>query len=184
MKTLTCENAEKLLIRDLDEGLNPADHARLEDHLVGCSACCELREQFRDLLVAVKADVPEDPGEHYWRMYDVSLDAKLREEEMRPRTVFGWRVVGAFAAAGVIILAAALGVIDFKKPGTMDPVVSAAVMEDLTELYGPIPEGDSLFIGRGVPVETFSLVASDGMTYDDVETTWFEVEDDRNHLFL
>lgn len=184
MRTLTCDNAEKLIVRDLDEGLDSADQTRLDNHLAGCSACRQLRRQFKTLFASVESDVPQDPGEEFWRMYDVSLEAKLREKDMSPRTFFGWRFAGAFVAAVAILLAASLGVINLRGPTTVDPTVSAAVMEDLTELYGPVPDEPYLFIGRRVPVESIAEVVSKRTNYDDVVTTWFEVEDERNHLFL
>ncbi len=184
MRPLTCRNVEELIVRDLDEGLDAADRARLEDHLQECSECCRLQEQFKHLFSAVRADVPEEPGEDFWRMYDVSLEAKLREKEVRRGTLFGWRVVGAFVAAGVILVAAALGVVNFRDTSPVDPFVSAAVMEDLTELYGPVPERYSPY-GTGAAAENIvSKVASGATSYDDLETTWFEVEDERNHQFM
>ena len=184
MKTLSCEHAEKLIVRDLDEGLNPADRARLEEHLTGCAECCRLREQCRNLFHQLEADVPQDPGEDFWRMYEVSLDAKLREREMRPGGVFPWRVAGALLAAGLIVIAVGLGVFDLEDRTSLNPAVSVAVMEELTELYGPAAEDQHLFMGLGFPDEVISRVSSNGTTYDDVEITWFEVEDERNNLFL
>lgn len=184
MRPLTCQKAEQLIVKELDDGLDPSAQTRLNDHLAGCSLCRAFRVECENLFADVKTDYPEDPGDEFWRMYDVSLNAKLREKEMRPRSVWGWNVVGALAAAGVAVLVFALSVGDFRNAPTMDPAVSAAVIEDLNELYGPVGEDYYPSGISNLSAESMAKIAASGSTYDGIVTTWFEVEDESNHLLL
>ena len=62
MKTRECNEAEKLIIADLDECLKPSEKERLENHLRVCAPCRQVREESLALLSAIASDLPEEPG--------------------------------------------------------------------------------------------------------------------------
>ena len=65
MKTHECNEAEKLIVADLDEGLKPSEQERLEHHLRLCAPCRQVREESLTLLSAIASDLPEEPGEEF-----------------------------------------------------------------------------------------------------------------------
>jgi hypothetical protein len=180
MKTRHCSEAEKLIVAELDEGLNPSQQERLENHLRECAPCSRVREETFALLSSIASDLPEEPGEEFWRLYNQSLNAKLKEQESKPVWSFWWKAAGVFVSA---ILALVVIRVATLQPG--DPQIAARyamspdVILELEQVYGPTSEelpptsvyGDQLF----------SVV--DARSDDNYEQ-WFEVEDESGPLYL
>ena len=57
-------------------------------------------------------------------------------------------------------------------------------MEDLNDFYGPASEEDSLQLHPAFSFESMTKLTYQESNYEDLETTWFEMEDETNHLFL
>jgi hypothetical protein len=181
MKRLDCSEAEKLIVFDLDEGLDLENKERLESHLQACASCIKAREQFRVLFSSVATDVPPDPGDEFWRHYDYTLAAAIREKE----TDAGWwglrwKMAGGLLAAVLAIAAVFTSLYDFERKTIVEqPGVEKLVIQELNELYGPSSDEISSTLRD-------SAVLTEAKTSrgDDTVFEWFEVEDENSNFLL
>jgi hypothetical protein len=182
MRKLTCTNIEELVIRDLDAGLGDEERSLLEAHLLDCAACRELQHEMTGLMAALKTDAPEDPGEEYWRRYDLSLDAKLREKEMN-RSAWGlrWKLTAAAICVVLAVFAAWKYSLRPDQDAQTLPARTLALVEDLNELYGPVEEDRYASVDilvASIPSDSRIAFLNDGLM------TWFEAEDEADNLLL
>ena len=182
MRKLNCHQAEKLIIQDLDGVLDPGRAIDLEAHLRDCSGCRQFKEEMSSILSTVAADLPDEPGEHYWTNYRVSLEAQLAEKEAQPRWSLMLKAAGALVAAGLVCLIIWLGEFEIGHQPVTDRTARLEVIEDLNVVYGPTdPETGSSAIVSGQMVKALGQKATG---YDEGYLSWFEVEDESNHLLL
>ena len=176
---------------DLDEGLEHEERVILENHLVGCASCRKLREDTKLLLSEVASDAPEDPGEDFWKLYRISLDARLRERDIaRSRGFgwtrswgFGWKQASFFAMAILVFVISLIGVFHLSGFRTStDEAMSPQLIVELNQLYGPV--SDELTYFGLTPGEAQFYQVSRSSVLDDSSVEWFEVEDEPYHLFL
>jgi anti-sigma factor RsiW len=59
-RRLVCREAVELLTAYLEDALDPAQRARLEDHLAGCPHCTEYLAQMRVTIAALGRIAPDD----------------------------------------------------------------------------------------------------------------------------
>ena len=191
MKNLNCRKAEEWIVTDLDEGLEHEERVILENHLVGCASCRKLREDTKLLLSEVASDAPEDPGEDFWKLYRISLDARLRERDIaRSRGFgwtrswgFGWKQASFFAMAILVFVISLIGVFHLSGFRTStDEAMSPQLIVELNQLYGPV--SDELTYFGLTPGEAQFYQVSRSSVLDDSSVEWFEVEDEPYHLFL
>ncbi len=184
MKGMGCSKAEKRILQDLDEGLGGRERERIEDHLRDCESCRSFRLEMGEMLGSVAADVPEDPGEQFWKMYQVSLDAKLKERELSPGAAlgWGWKAAGALVGACLVVAVVWLGPWQEPTPALGDTQRMVALLDDLTRLYGPLEPEDSYDDAAGEQTlgTAYSQVDPERLTF----APWFEVEEESNHLLL
>lgn len=182
MSKFDCAKAQELIIRDLDEGLDEERLALMESHVGQCSSCRRFREEMSSLLASVAADVPEDPGEDFWRYYDVSLEARLQEKRLRRPWGFGLKLAGVLTAALLALLVVRWGVMEPQEPSMTDNRVAMLLIQDLNGLYGPIT--DEYTIPVGVSPQALEALAPQVSSGNDSLGDWFEVEDESDDLFL
>ncbi|MEJ2715670.1 MAG: zf-HC2 domain-containing protein [Deltaproteobacteria bacterium] len=182
MRKLDCTKAEELIIRDLDEGLDREMAALLESHVSHCSSCRDFREEAASLLASVAADVPDDPGEDFWRYYDVSLEARLREKSLSRPWGFGLKLAGVILAGILAVLVVRWGLMEPQKPRMMDNRVAMLLIQDLNGLYGPV--GEEFAIPANPPNQLLEALTPEVSRSDDALVTWFEVEDESDDLLL
>jgi predicted anti-sigma-YlaC factor YlaD len=191
MKSLNCRKAEEWIVADLDEGLNDEKRLILEDHLSGCASCRKMREDTALLLSEVAADAPEDPGEAFWKLYRISLDARLRERKIsRPWSPwrlrawsFGWKPASALAMAILVFVTISIGISHlWNSRPSADEAVSPQLIGELNELYGPVSDELPYFALTSSDAQLFQ--ASRSPVLDDSSVEWFEIEDEPNQLFL
>jgi hypothetical protein len=191
MKNLNCRKAEEWIVTDLDEGLEHERRLILEDHLLGCASCRKMREETELLLSEVATDAPEDPGEAFWKLYRVSLDARLRERDVsrswgfwwtRARG-FGWKPASVFAMAILVFVIISIGIFHPRsfRPST-DEALSPQLIGELNQLYGPVSD-ELPYYALTAGDAQFSQVSRSSVL-DDSSVEWFEVEDEPNPLFL
>ena len=191
MKNLDCRKAEEWIVTDLDEGIEHQRRLILEDHLSGCASCRKMREDTKLLLSGVAADAPEDPGEAFWKLYRISLDARLRDRDIsrswgfwRTRDwSFGWKPASALAMAVLVFVIISIGIFHpwGSRPST-DEAVSPQLIGELNELYGPVSDELPYFAFTSGDAQFLQASRSSGL--DDSSVEWFEVEDEPNQLFL
>ena len=182
MRKLNCHQAEKLIIQDLDGDLDSGRAVDLEAHLRDCSGCRQFKEEMGSILSAVAADLPEEPGEHYWTNYRVSLEARLAEKESQPRRGLMFKAAAALVAAGLVCLIIWLGEFEFGHQPATDLTARLEVIEDLNAVYSPTdPETGSSTAVSGQMVTALGQKATG---YEEGYLSWFEVEDESNHLLL
>lgn len=181
MKRLDCGEVEKLIVFDLDEGLDPDKKELLESHVQGCASCMKVWEEYRSLFSSVEADVPPEPGEEFWRRYDSTLAAALREKETQAGYWgFRWNMAGALFAAVLAVAAVFTSFYDFQNVGVQKQTVAEKlVIQELDGLYGPASE-DLLPTLRDSMVVTEAKISRS----DDTVLEWFEVEDGPSNLLL
>lgn len=185
MKRLDCSEAEKLIVFDLDEGLDPDEKESLESHVRICLSCMKAREEFRALFSSVAADVPPDPGEEFWRRYDSAITAALREKETSAGWWgFRWKIAGALFASIFAAAAVFTSLHDWNTPQTapkiaMQTVAEKLLIRELDELYGPSSEDY-------MPTLKDSTLLSQAKISRGDETVleWFEVEDESGNSLL
>ncbi len=179
MKNIDCLHAETLILTDLDEGLDSAAAVVLEAHLSECADCRRMRVEVRELLEETAADAPPDPSEQFWARYDACLDARLRD---RAASALWWKTAAAFGAAALVGIVVILGVYEKSQPTEIQPEVAIEVMENLDRVYGPTPDE------RPVATVSYdrirSVLAKDREAYRETYISWFEVEEESNHLLL
>ncbi len=184
MKTRECNEAEKLIIADLDEGLKPSEQERLENHLRLCAPCRQVREESLALLSAIASDLPEDPGEEFWKLYHQSLDARLKEQELKPLWGFWWKAAGVFVAAVIALLVIRVAIFQPDNRQIADlRVMSPDLFQELEQVYGPTSEELSPGSLYGDPLLTVVDARADARL-DDSDVQWFEVEDEPGPLYL
>lgn len=171
-----------MMVLDLDEGLEPDEKEVLESHLRDCPSCSSARETFSALLTSVAVDVPPDLKDEFWKRYDSSLAAAIREKETSSgvRWSFRWKVAGALLAAAFVFAAVFTGFYDFQTPKIEDRRVSSQLLiEELNDLYGPSSE-DFL------PALQYQTVLTELKTSraKDTFAEWFEEEDEAGPLWL
>jgi Putative zinc-finger len=180
MKKLDCSEAEKLIVFDLDGSLDPDNKDFLESHVRACDSCRRMREEFRTLFSTVAADVPPDPGEEFWRRYDSTLTAALREKEAHAGWGLRWKLVGALFAAVLAVTAIFTSLHDFESTQPLKQLSQEKlVIRELAKLYGPSSE-EFLQTSKDSAVLTDANFSQS----DDTVLDWFEVEDEPNNLFL
>jgi hypothetical protein len=181
MKRLDCSEAEKLIVFDLDEGLNPEKKEFLESHVRDCASCMKAREEFRGLFSTVEADVPPDPGEEFWRRYDTTLAAAIREKETQAGWWgLRWKIAGALFAAVLAVAAVSTSLYDFERTKIVKQAgAEKLVIQELDELYGTSSE-DFLPTLRDSTVLAEARISRG----DDTVLEWFEVEDEPANFLL
>ncbi|HMK34743.1 MAG TPA: zf-HC2 domain-containing protein [Desulfomonilaceae bacterium] len=180
MKKLDCNDVERIMVTDLDEGLDLDSKELLEAHLQACPPCMRIREEFQSLFSAVAADVPPDPGELFWRRYDSTLASALHKKRHAARWRDSrWKAAGVLLAA-VIAFVAVFSVYDVRKvtraPGGD---TSELVFQELNNLYGPSPE-------EVVPALSDSTMLAEIRIPqgDDAMMDWFDAEDESGQFWL
>ncbi len=182
MRKLNCDQAEKLIIQELDGVLDSGRAIDLEAHLRDCSGCRQFKEEMVSILSAVAADLPEEPGEHYWTNYRVSLEARLAEKDSQPRWGLMLKAAGALVAAGLVCLIIWLGEFELGHQPLTDRTVRLEVIQDLNVVYGPTdPETRP---SAAVSSQMVKALRQDATGYEERYLSWFEVEDESNHLLL
>jgi Putative zinc-finger len=184
MKTRECDEAERLIITALDEGLKPSEQERLENHLRLCAPCRQVREESLALLSAIASDIPEEPGEQYWKLYYQSLDARLKEQELKPVRGFWWKAAGVFVAAVIALLVIRVAIFqpDYRQIADLR-VMSPDLFQELAQVYGPSSEELSPGALYGYPLLTV-VDARAAARLDESDVQWFEVEDEPGPLYL
>jgi hypothetical protein len=180
MKTRECNEAEKLIIGDLDGGLTPSELERLELHLSLCEPCLQVREETRALLSSIASDLPEEPGEEFWKLYHQSLGARLKEQALKPVWGFWWKTAGVFVAAVIALVVIRVAIFE---PYNPQIAVSSDLIHELEQVYGPTSEelpGGSLYGDQLLTV----VDARTAARLDDNDVQWFEVEDEPGPLYL
>jgi hypothetical protein len=185
MKHLTCSEVAEWLIQDLDQGLRPDRIQDLERHMNTCHACRQVKTDLSDLWSALERDIPDDPGEAYWKQYQVSLDAKLEEAETRRARPWGlaWKGFAVLAPAAIALALVILGPTPhapYQRP--VRDVRSATLFQELSQHYGPTAE--EVIPGAYVSRIRNGFSASDSSRASGVEAQWFEVEDDPSFSLL
>jgi hypothetical protein len=176
MKRLDCPIAEDWIIARLDEGLDKQSEQLLQDHLRQCAACRTFRDETTALLSAVAVDVPADPGEDFWKRYDSSLDARLREKALEGSVSGWWRTALVALAASLVIIAVGLGAIQHYQQFSQDRLARSTVLiEELGQLYGPVSDdGLNSYPSWDRAVAGFA----GGFPEYAPDSLWFDAEDD------
>ena len=181
MKNSDCHKVEELILTDLDEGLQPDKRVVLERHLSECAGCRKTWDETRLLLSQIAADAPKDPGEAFWRDYQISLEARLRERENSVSWGwdFWWKPTGAFALAALVFVVVSVGVFQHyaARPPTRESTLSTDLISDLDQLYGTVlaeEAADDHEFDTEDSHLTHSILASS----DDSFAEWFEEDDD------
>lgn len=178
MRRIDCSEAERLIVQDLDEGLDQTSDVLLKDHLQVCRNCARTREEMRSVLSAALIDVPPSPDEQFWKVYDSSLEALIREREVERPRGWRWQVALPSLAAAMIIIAVIFFNIDRYNPVPEQTASSSSVeIEELNQIFGPSPDELSPSTDND-----FTIVLS-GAT-DDALVQWFEVEEEPSQTFL
>lgn len=184
MKTRECNEAEKLIIADLDECLKPSEKERLENHLRVCAPCRQVREESLALLSAIASDLPEEPGEEFWKLYHQSLDARLKEQALKPVWGFWWKAAGVFVAAVIALLVIRVAIFQPDNRQIADlRVMSPDLFQELEQVYGPTSEELSPGLLYGDLLLTV-VDARAAARLDESDVQWFEVEDETGPLYL
>jgi len=182
MKKIDCTNAERLIVTEVDEGLDATARASLEEHLRTCPECRQARHETAGIMRLVAADVPPEPDPEFWKYYDISLSARLREA--RPRTWWNWWWKPAAAAAVALAAFAVVHLSATNAPltsPTTDEGKASRLAQVLEQVYGPV-EDEKVNYAVG-DWDKNSLTALKVYYADDEVVLWFEVED-ANSLFL
>ncbi len=183
MKTLECNEAERLIVAELDEGLGPPQQERLENHLRLCAHCRQVKEDTFALFSAIASVVPEEPEEDFWKLYYQSLDARLKEKELKTAW-FSWgKAAGVLVAAVMALIIIHVSFLQpVSRPIADRRVMSPDLIQELQQVYGPVSEE--------YPVVSFSggqmlgRIDTRGASLDDKDLQWLDVEDDPGPLYL
>ena len=71
---MKCKEAEKRLLRSLDERLNPDEREVLETHLAGCPACRRLSGEYRALRRLLRRSEVIGPLPRFWERLSARMD--------------------------------------------------------------------------------------------------------------
>jgi len=196
MKNSDCRNVQELILTDLDEGLLHDKRVVLERHLSECATCQRTWDDTRLLLSEIAADVPEDPGEAFWRDYETSLAVRLRERDLeahlRKETNsvlwgwgFRWKAAGAFALAALAFIVVSVSVFQhyIARPRTDERMASIGIIRDLDQPYGPVLDDEAVY-GHEFDTDDSHLAGSIPASSDDPFEEWLEAEDEPSQLFL
>jgi hypothetical protein len=184
MKTRECNEVEELVIVELDDGLTPSQQERLENHLRLCAPCRQMREETLALMSSIASDLPEDPGEDFWKLYHQSLDARLREQALKPAWGLWWKAAGVLVAAVMALVVIRVSIFQPDNPQIVGVrAMSPDLIRELGQVYGPTSEelpsssvyGDQLLTAVDARLEA---------RLDDSDVQWFEVEDETGPLYL
>ena len=182
MKRLDCHKAEDWIIARLDGSLDNEGEQLLQEHLRRCAACRAFREETAALLSAVASDVPSDPGEDFWKRYDSSLDARLRERALHGPPLGWWRTALVAVAASLLVVVIGLATMQYYQHMEPDRVArSTVLMEEFSQLYGPVSDG-----GLNIPPSWDKVVAGLGGGFQGYvpDILWFDPDDDSDQAFL
>jgi anti-sigma factor RsiW len=110
----TCADVAEELSASFDAELSPEGKARLDLHLVGCTACQQLRFQLEMMLGEVRllprAAVPADFAGQVLARIDADAELeRLRERASRARADQWWRGLGIMAQAAGLLLVLGTG---------------------------------------------------------------------------
>ncbi|MGO9572318.1 MAG: hypothetical protein ACLP5H_32790 [Desulfomonilaceae bacterium] len=135
-------------------------------------------------MSAIASDLPEEPGEEFWKLYHQSLDARLKEQELKPVWSFWWKAAGVLAVAVIALLVVRVGIFQPDNRQIADlRAMSPDLIQELKQVYGPTSEElspGSLFDDQLLTVVDARAAA--GLDESDVQ--WFEVEDESGPLYL
>jgi len=182
MRKSDCSRAEQLIIRELDEGLDPGKRELLEKHLLDCASCRTVREETRKLLTAVASDVPREPSEEFWKHYHVSLNARVQEKAIGRDRGFLWKAAGALLLATLAFVAIRAVTSEPGKSPTLETETVVALVQDLDRLYGP--QGEEIVASPSSGDGVLETLAANLPRNEELSLSWFEVEDESNNLFL
>jgi len=183
MRQLDCRRAKRLIVRDLDEGLDQREAVLLAEHLNQCPTCRLFMGETSGVLSLVASDVPADPGDDFWRRYRVSLDAKVREQDAARVGGLPWKALTAIAAT-IVVLIAAYGTIFGPVPTlTDDGKLALAVLEDLNQVFGA-DEAEEVASPSLQDFTLGALAAQQPSGYEQAVAGWFEVDDEPDNLVL
>jgi trimeric autotransporter adhesin len=121
------ERARLLASAAIDEALEPADQAWLDEHLATCEDCSAAAEDLAAIHAQLRAlEFPEPPRD-LWARTSAALDAaSVREARSRAaarrRPSFGPLIGTAIAATAVVVVAGAS--LLWRSPGTLSPLAT------------------------------------------------------------
>lgn len=106
---LSCEDAERAIVRHLEGGTAPREQELLDRHLVTCAACQAALEEQRLVLDTLRRRPPVVPDGGFARRLSERLD---READAGMLGLLNWRAwtVGLAPVAAALTLAAYVGV--------------------------------------------------------------------------
>lgn len=183
MKKLSCEQTEELVVRELDEGLDPGKRTSLEAHLHDCQRCRSFAQEMAETFDRVASAKPLDPDEDFWKRYHSTLDAKLTEARMERDRRIPWGKIAGLVAACLLVAVAALqysGSIEPERPA--QHAQSVVLLETLESALGPVDDMSGMRSATGAS-EPSELSEEVGIPADAL-VMWFETEDESDHLFL
>jgi predicted anti-sigma-YlaC factor YlaD len=181
MKKIDCIAAEKLIITELDEGLDQSTKTSLEDHLRACPTCRKAMDETARLVHLIAADVPQEPEPEFWSYYDTSLRARLRDAKSGSWWQWWWKPAAVAACAVVVFVVVHVSTMETPMTTAQpDANVSSALAQLFEQVYGPV-EDES---GRYIPVETDNktLAVLSAAYSEDEFIPWFEIEDESSHF--
>jgi hypothetical protein len=164
---MRCRDLEEIVVQ-LAKG--DADDASALEHAAVCAACAERLASERRVTAAIRAYAANSAGASApERLEDALLTAFRQMQQVRParRAAGQWRAWAPALAAGVAVLAIALGIQPVNPvPNFTPPAVTAPPSEVATE-YFPLQYGTDVAALEGAPVIRVELprvvVASFGL---------------------
>jgi hypothetical protein len=102
---MKCKEFEELLIRYLEDSLDPKERERVKHHLSECQVCrIKLQEMKSTLHLLAKEQVPQ-PEEGFWTSFLPQVRSKIEAEERPSFTIFPKpRLVSGLVSVVVIVL--------------------------------------------------------------------------------
>lgn len=101
---MTCEEAKRLMMTELDHGNTPGQSAALQAHLDGCQACAALLEAYRNTDLLLKDLWEEPPAD----LCDEIMREIKRQPQPKKKPAKRYRPFLAAAAAAIVLLGGAL----------------------------------------------------------------------------
>jgi len=96
---MNCRNCQPLLSEYIDDGIHGNDHAAVEAHLRGCSACRAMAAELASLKAAAASLEPLIPPARVWHRISA---AALAEPRQRRARWFAWQPAAAVAMTAVL----------------------------------------------------------------------------------